>query len=134
MKKVITMGLLVGMLLISTACGRSNETKNDQSKMDLKDFISSYADDYRVEEEPDGDGETTTVVVEAPDLYHYIEMYGDEEDVELEKIIKAIQEDSNPVMKEYRFQVDTVDGSAVKEAFLDKVSYDILTDAIVGLE
>ena len=101
------------------------------TEQEISDFIASYADEYTV---IDGDGESKTILIEAPDFFYYIEVDDAKEEVLLDKLQTDIKNDKNPQMKEYTFQVDKVDDDTIKKGFLDRVSYDIFSSSINNLE
>ena len=57
----------------------------------------SYADEYTV---IDGDGESKTILIEAPDFFYYIEVDEEKEEVLMDKLQTDIKNDKNPKMKE----------------------------------
>ena len=132
MKRILTIGVIGMMIVTLYACGKS-ESKKDDYELGVKDFITSYAKEYTVQESAGDDGKTT-IVVTAPDFHHYLGIFEDREGIDLEELKTAIQKDSDPVMKDYRFQVNEVDETVIREAYLDRICYDILSSAIIDIK
>lgn len=127
--RIIVLLLVLSCSLIS--CGKKHTIKNSYTEEDALAFIVSYADNYTVENESDGG---KTVIINAPDFLHYLEIDEEKEEVMLGELERSIVNDKNPQMKEYRFQLETVDDESVKKAFLDSVSYDLVMNSIIDLE
>ena len=130
MKKTF-IALLLIIMIVFASCGKKVLDDEKHTEQEISDFIASYADEYTV---IDGDGESKTILIEAPDFFYYIEVDDAKEEVLLDKLQTDIKNDKNPKMKEYTFQVDKVDDDTIKKGFLDRVSYDIFSSSINNLE
>lgn len=130
-QKRTVIALLLIVMFVFASCGKKEPDEENYTVQEISDFIASYADEYTV---IDGEGESKTVLIEAPDFFYYIEVDEEKEEVLMDKLQIDIKNDKNPKMKEYTFQVDKVDDDTIKKGFLDRVSYDIFSNSIINLE
>lgn len=133
-KKIGVLKITVfSMLLILTSCGslHNNEDKNDEL---IKDYYEGFVSEYDVIETSDNG--SVHISLEAPDLSRISEsIYAEKGDQDI--TVSAIDEEvkKHPeYQKTYDFWADSEDNTEIREAFLDKVSEELITASIMNIK
>lgn len=124
MKKYILLLLIFGILGLSACSSKKQENSNDE----VKDFCKQYASDYTLVQSKD---EMCVVSVEAPDFEKIVQILLEDGQQEINvQLLKKVIENNPDCTKEYLVNVESEDISAIKEAFLGQVSYELMVAAI----
>lgn len=129
-KKLIV--ILLGCFILSLFSSCKTNEKEDESDV-MKNYCEDFTNNYEIEEKGDG---TIKVKVVAPDFKSIAELILEKTnntDFSVNDIKKTA--DENPeLVKGYEFLVTREDKSEINKAFLDKVSEELIIEAIKNVE
>lgn len=143
------MNILVCVLsVLLTAC---NFADNEKSLLDkeyesgiVKDYILSFADDYSINERED----KIEVVLQAPDFSLVINTLNEQnsdlktaddvkslsEEEKEKRLMEALKSSDSSKMKEYVLVVDNTDENTIKDAFWNKITYDMMMSELRNIK
>lgn len=116
-------------IAIVSSCVKEKNANNEG----IKEYCQKYVTDYKILEEKEK-GEIV-ISVTAPDFNDIVEEIGNKgkEDIDIEVIEKSVK--GNPdCEKEYVFSVSSEEKEAIEEKFYEKISEELMIDAIRKVE
>ena len=123
---MLVLSLCLGIL---SSCGADKKGDNEG----IKEYCQKYVSDYKILEEKE-EGEIV-VSVTAPDFSNIVEAIVNEgkENIEIEDIEKAVK-DNPDCEKKYVFSVCSEEKEEIEEKFFEKLSEELIIDAIQKIE